>query len=100
MRSAGAPPTRVEHDFGPDLADALAEAWRAGGGRVDFTLFDDVGADGHLLPEMGHAIRLWGPTLDRHLARAFEMPAEQVASQPPKPCQATPASVGLTKASC
>lgn len=76
---------RNDSYFGPDLADALAEAWRAGGGRVDYALFGDLGSEGHLLPEMGDAMRLWGPALDRHLARAIEAPLDQVANQQGQP---------------
>ncbi len=53
--------------FSPDLSRKLADAFRAGGGKVDFRVVAAVGGEGHWLPETETGIKIAGPELDRAL---------------------------------
>ena len=53
--------------FSPELSRQLAEAFRAGGGRVDFYVLPASGSEGHWLAESEAGMKIAGPTLDRAL---------------------------------
>ena len=53
--------------FSPDLSRKLADAFRAGGGKVDFRVVAAAGGEGHWLPETETGVKIAGPELDRAL---------------------------------
>ena len=53
--------------FSPELSKQLADAFRAGGGRVDFYVLPASGSEGHWLAENESGVKLAGPVLDRAL---------------------------------
>jgi dienelactone hydrolase len=53
--------------FSPELSKQLADAFRAGGGRVDFYVLPASGSDGHWLAETEAGVKLVGPELERAL---------------------------------
>jgi dienelactone hydrolase len=53
--------------FSPELSRQLAEAFRAGGDRVDFRVLPPYGGEGHWLAETDGGIRIAGPELERAL---------------------------------
>jgi dienelactone hydrolase len=53
--------------FSPDLSRQLADAFRGGGGRVDFRVLAAYGSEGHWLPETEAGVKLAGNALDRAL---------------------------------
>jgi dienelactone hydrolase len=53
--------------FAPELSRKLADAFRAGGARVDFHVLAASGSEGHWLPESEAGIKIAGPELDRAL---------------------------------
>ena len=53
--------------FAPDLSRKLADAFRAGGARVDFHVLAASGSEGHWLPESEAGVKIAGPELDRAL---------------------------------
>jgi dienelactone hydrolase len=53
--------------FSPDLSRKLADAFRAGGGKVDFRVVTAAGGEGHWLPETETGVKIAGPELDRAL---------------------------------
>jgi dienelactone hydrolase len=53
--------------FAPDLSRKLADAFRAGGARVDFRVLAASGSEGHWLPESEAGVKIAGPELDRAL---------------------------------
>jgi len=53
--------------FSPELSKQLADAFRAGGGRVDFYVLPASGSEGHWLAESESGVKLAGPVLDRAL---------------------------------
>jgi dienelactone hydrolase len=55
--------------FGPDVAMAMAAAWSAAGGNAELNLLPAYGADGHAMVDDRASWRLWGPVLERALAR-------------------------------
>lgn len=55
--------------FGPSLAEALAQAWSAGGGLVEARILPSYGAEGHGIADDRAGWDLWGPALERFLAR-------------------------------
>jgi dienelactone hydrolase len=55
--------------FGPDLSTRMAEAFRAGGGRVEYHLLPDFGEDGHFLIDSADAVPLWAPLVSEFLER-------------------------------
>jgi dienelactone hydrolase len=56
--------------FGPALSKRMADAFRAAGGRVEFQLLPPVGEEGHLVMLDPEATRIWGPTVEKFLAKA------------------------------
>lgn len=55
--------------FPPRLSRAMAEAYRAGGGKVEYALLPPFGADGHFMAETEGSEAVWGPVVERFLAR-------------------------------
>src|SRR5262245_50653448 len=55
--------------FGPDVATAMAAAWSAAGGNAELNLLPAYGEDGHAMADDRASWRLWGPALERALAR-------------------------------
>ena len=53
--------------FPPDLSRRLADAFRAGGDRVDFHVLAPSGREGHWLAEGEAGVKIAGPELDRAL---------------------------------
>jgi dienelactone hydrolase len=53
--------------FSPTLSKQLADAFRAGGGKVEFRLLAASGSEGHWLAETESGVKLVGPELDRAL---------------------------------
>jgi dienelactone hydrolase len=53
--------------FSPDLSRQLADAFRTGGGRVDFRVLPASGSEGHWLAETEAGVRIAGPELDSAL---------------------------------
>lgn len=56
-----------DHSFPPDLARAMAAAYRSGGGAAELSMLGSFGADGHLIFTQG--IDLWRPPVDAFLKR-------------------------------
>src|SRR5450631_3197333 len=53
--------------FSPDLSRQLADAFRTGGGRVDFRVLPASGSEGHWLAETEAGVRIAGSELDTAL---------------------------------
>ncbi len=53
--------------FSPELSRKIAEAFRAGGARVDFRVLPALGSEGHWLPETEAGVKAAGPELNRAL---------------------------------
>ena len=53
--------------FSPALSRQLADAFRAGGGKVDFRVLAGSGSEGHWLVETDAGVKIAGPELDRAL---------------------------------
>ena len=53
--------------FSPDLSRQLADAFRTGGGRVDFRVLPASGSEGHWLAETEAGVKIAGPELDTAL---------------------------------
>jgi dienelactone hydrolase len=70
-RSARIPTTWIyaENDsyFGPELATAMASAWKSGGAPVDVHILPAYGDEGHEIVNDQAGAALWGPVLDRFL---------------------------------
>jgi dienelactone hydrolase len=68
---------RNDSYFGPDLAQAMATAWREGGGDAELRLLASYGRDGHGLADDRAGWELWGAELDQFLRRNFESASRQ-----------------------
>ena len=55
--------------FGPELAAAMAGAWTAAGGSAEFNVLPAYGEEGHAMVDDRASWRMWGPALERALAR-------------------------------
>jgi dienelactone hydrolase len=55
--------------FGPDLSKRMVEAFRAGGGNVEYHLLPDFGQDGHFLIDSADAVHIWAPLVSEFLAK-------------------------------
>jgi hypothetical protein len=53
--------------FSPKLSRQLADAFRSGGGSVDFHVLAASGSEGHWLAESEAGVRIAAPELDRAL---------------------------------
>jgi dienelactone hydrolase len=56
--------------FSPDLSRKLADAFRAGGGKVDFRVLPAYDGEGHWMAETENGVKLVAPELDRLLKGA------------------------------
>ncbi len=54
--------------FAPSLSKAMAAAYGAAGGRVDYELLPAFGVDGHFMAETDGSESVWGPAVERFLA--------------------------------
>jgi dienelactone hydrolase len=63
--------------FSPDLSRQLANAFRAGGGRVDFHVLAAAGNEGHWLAESDAGVKLAGAELDRALKQPGPIEAKK-----------------------
>ena len=53
--------------FSPELSRRMADAFRGGGGKVDFRVLAASGSEGHWLAETEAGVKIAGPELDRAL---------------------------------
>jgi dienelactone hydrolase len=53
--------------FSPDLSRQMVDAFRTGGGRVDFRVLPATGSEGHWLAETEAGVKIAGPELDSAL---------------------------------
>jgi dienelactone hydrolase len=53
--------------FSPELSKQLADAFRSGGGKVDFRVLPASGSEGHWLAETDDVGKIAGPELERAL---------------------------------
>jgi dienelactone hydrolase len=60
--------TENDSYFAPHLSGAMAAAFRASGGNVDYQLLPAFGRDGHYLAETAASQSAWGPVVERFLA--------------------------------
>jgi dienelactone hydrolase len=97
-RTARVPTTWIyaENDsyFGPELATAMASAWKAGGGPVDIHILPAYGDEGHEIVNDQEGSTLWGPLLDRFLLDHRSAPVAVSASDAePEKAIVAPASM-------
>jgi dienelactone hydrolase len=67
--------------FSPDLSRRIADAFRAGGGGVNFRALAAYGSEGHWLPETEGGVKLAGPELDRALKALVVIASEAKQSR-------------------
>jgi dienelactone hydrolase len=60
--------TENDSYFAPHLSGAMAAAFRASGGMVDYRLLAPFGPDGHYMAETAGSQSTWGPVVERFLA--------------------------------
>jgi dienelactone hydrolase len=60
--------TENDSYFSPRLSGAMAAAYRAAGGKVDYALLPAFGSDGHVMAETDGSDAAWGPVVERFLA--------------------------------
>jgi dienelactone hydrolase len=63
--------------FSPAFSRQLVDAFRAGGGKVDFRVLPAHGGEGHWLPETESGVTLAGAELDRALKARSPAPAKK-----------------------
>jgi dienelactone hydrolase len=63
--------------FAPELARQLADAFRAGGGKVDFRVLAAYGGEGHWLAETDGGIKIAAPELERALKATSTVTAKK-----------------------
>jgi dienelactone hydrolase len=63
--------------FSPALSRQMAEAFRSGGGKVEFRLLAANGSEGHWLAESDEGVKSAGPALDRALKLLSPAAAKQ-----------------------
>jgi len=61
--------TENDSYFPPRLSRAMAEAYRAAGGQVEYALLPAFGADGHFMADTDGGESVWGPLVERFLAK-------------------------------
>ncbi|HEY3793166.1 MAG TPA: hypothetical protein VGM09_15135 [Bradyrhizobium sp.] len=61
--------------FTPDLSRRMADAFRSGGGKVDFRVLPAAGSEGNWLAESDTGEKIFGPVLDSALKPATAKPA-------------------------
>ena len=59
--------TENDSYFAPRLSGAMAAAFRAAGGKVDYALLPAFGDDGHFMAERPGSESAWGPVVERFL---------------------------------
>ncbi len=79
--------------FGPELATAMASAWKSAGAPVEMNILPAYGDEGHEIVNDQAGSTLWGPVLDRFLLEHRSQPVAVSSSnvEPEKPV--VPASV-------
>jgi dienelactone hydrolase len=79
--------------FGPELATAMASAWKSGGAPVDIHILPAYGDEGHEIVNDQAGSTFWGAVLDRFLLEHRSQPVAVSSSdiEPEKPV--VPASV-------
>ncbi len=60
--------TQNDTYFAPHLSGAMAAAFRAAGGKVDYALLPAFGEEGHFMAERPGSESAWGPVVERFLA--------------------------------
>jgi dienelactone hydrolase len=65
--------------FAPDLSRRIADAFRAGGDKVNFRVAAAYGSEGHWLPETEGGVKAVGPELDRALKAQVVIASQRVA---------------------
>jgi dienelactone hydrolase len=63
--------------FWPELSQQMADAFRAGGGKVDFRVLQASGSEGHWLAESEAGAKLFGPALDSALKTPVPAPVKK-----------------------
>jgi dienelactone hydrolase len=63
--------------FSPDLSKQMADAFRAGGDKVDFRVLPAFGSEGHWLAETDGGEKVFGPVLDAVLKAPVAKPANK-----------------------
>ena len=63
--------------FWPDLSRQMADAFRSGGGKVDFRVLAASGSEGHWLAETDSGAKLYGPALDSALKALVPTPVKK-----------------------
>jgi dienelactone hydrolase len=66
---------RNDSYFSPELSRQLADAFRAGGDKVDFRALPEFRSEGHWLAEADGGEEVWGPTLDNAIKAIIQKPA-------------------------
>jgi dienelactone hydrolase len=61
--------------FSPDLSRQMADAFRRGGGKVDFRVLPPSGSEGHWLMDSESGEKIFGAPLDRAIKAAMTKPA-------------------------
>jgi dienelactone hydrolase len=64
--------------FGPDLATAMANAWKEAGGPADLTLLPAFGTEGHDIVSDRAGWRAWGPNLEQSLPKPPSSPRQAI----------------------
>ncbi|MBS0533620.1 MAG: alpha/beta fold hydrolase [Proteobacteria bacterium] len=85
--------TANDHFFEPKLAEKLHDAFKAGGGRVQFIRAPAYGKDGHLLFSVG-GIPQWTSYVDGFLADNNLTQRASLAPLPPLPALTPPPQLG------
>ena len=63
--------------FSPELSRQLADAFRTGGGKVDFRVLAAYGSEGHWLAETDGGIKIASPELERALKATSPVTAKK-----------------------
>jgi dienelactone hydrolase len=63
--------------FSPEFSKAMADAFRAGGDKVDFRVLPPFGSEGHWLAETDGGEKIYGPVLDDALKAARPLAARK-----------------------
>ena len=66
---------RNDSDFSPPLSRQMADAFRAGGDKVDFRALPEFRGEGHWLAETDGGEEVYGPTLDNAMKAIIGKPA-------------------------
>lgn len=69
--------TRNDSYFAPEFSRQMAEAFRGGGGKVDFRVLPEFRGEGHFLAESDGGDEIYGATLDSALKPLTARPARK-----------------------